>query len=223
MRPLFAVLLLVASAAHAFDHFDGPRVVSNPVGDLTDLFAWVSADANTVNLALTVDPSATSTSSFGPTVQYAFHIESMTAFGVSAVKSTTLICTFDALQQISCWLGADRVISGDASSPLGLSNAGGTFKVFAGPRKDPAFANTQGLRDFRAALIAGAYDQSVCPTIAPGDRAALLNLLKGSSSGAPVNAFASSHVLALVISLDKRLLTAGGDIVSVWASTHQAP
>ncbi len=215
--------MLVASAAHAFDHFDGPRVLGNPAGDLTDLFVWMSADANTVNLALTVDPSATSTSTFGPTVQYVFHIESMTAFGGPAVKSTTLICTFDVLGQISCWLGADRLIFGDASTPLGLSSTDGTFKVFAGPRKDPAFANTQGLRDFRAAFISGAYDLSVCPVIPAGDRAALLNLLKGSSGGAPANAFASSHVLALVIAVDKRVLTAGGNFASVWASTHQAP
>ena len=231
LRSRLAAVALAASlplAAVPLDHLDGPAVTADPASDLTDLYAWMSADGARVQLILSVHPIAPAGSRFSTTTRYVFHAESAASFGAAGTR-TDLICTFDAgtPQRVSCWLGGEY-LTGDASATSGLQSSSGKLKVFAGLRADPAFFNLAGFNQFAQAVMSAApgltLDMAGCPAVGASTSAALVGMLsRDGGSGAGVNAFAGANVLALVVSVDKTLLTAGGPVLSIWASTNKAP
>ena len=44
-----------------------------------------------------------------------------------------------------------------------------------------------------------------------------------AAADAPQDHFLGANLLAIVVQLDKSILTAGGPLVSVWAATHVSP
>jgi hypothetical protein len=222
-----AVALFAAPLALAADHQDGPAATADPSADITDVFAWMSSDASKVNLVMDVFPFAGATPKFSNTVQYVFHTSSRPSFGVAAAGTVNVICTFDASQNVSCWAG-DEYVTGDASSTTGLSSASGKLKVFAGIRNDPFFFNLDGFKatvaDVTAAKGSLTFDSNGCPMLDTPTSTALVNQLKSApDGGAPQNHFLNANLLAIVVQLDKSILTSGGPLVSVWAATHVAP
>ncbi len=208
---LFAALALPGLAA---DHRDSPVPRADPAADLGDIFAWTTADTSQINLVMTVPVAA-----FSDAVQYAFHIESTQAYGTAGVEIDA-ICTFATDQNLECWVGDQDYVSGDASSEQGLLSEAGRFRVFAGKRNDPFFFNSSGFNATVAAVVSAApnldFDGAGCPTIDNATSAALLEQLATGGDG-----FASLSVQAIVMQIDRSLITAGGDIVAVWASTHR--
>jgi hypothetical protein len=210
--------------ARSADHLDAPATKADPTVDLNDLYTWM--DGNNFILALTSFPAATTASKFSNAVQYVIHTSSGATFGTTTANED-LICTFDTLQNISCWLGTDEYITGNASQPAGLASADGKFKVFAGLRADPFFFNLDGFHHAEA-TVEGATgltaDVAGCPTLDPATAAVLRTQLQTSPDGGPAtDFFANLDGLAIVVSIDKSLVTKGGAIVSTWASTHKAP
>jgi hypothetical protein len=222
-----AVILFAAPLALAADHQDGPAATADPSADITDVFAWMSPDASMVNLVMDVFPFATGTPLFSNTVQYVFHTSSRPSFGMASAASVNVICTFDTGQTISCWAGAEYV-TGDASSATGLTSASGKLKVFAGLRNDPFFFNLDGFKatvaDVTAAKGSLGFDTHGCPALdAPTVTALVTQLATAPDGGAPQNHFLGANLLAIVVQVDKSILTSGGPLVSVWAATHVAP
>lgn len=229
LRGLLALTVTsVASWAVAADHRDAPGVKMDPPADINDLYSWV--DGNNVILALTVLPQAGADAAFSPDVQYVFHTQSHAGFG-STGTPLDIICTFDAAKTIQCWAGADEYVTGDASDPAGISSASAKFKVFAGLRDDPFFFNLDGFNETVSFVTTNAntlmFDEAFCPAITPD----LSGILVGKLSTDPLSTppggpakdfFAGLNTLAIVISIDKTLLTGGGEIMSVWASTNTA-
>lgn len=206
---------LAGASLFAADHVDGPAVTADPAADIADIFAWTTPDAQNVNLVLTLPAAA-----FSDAVQYAFRIESAPAFGQAGV-STDIICTFDAAQAVQCWAGDDDYVTGDASSEMGLVSGTGRMRVFTGPRNDPFFFNSTGFNTARQTIIGAApsltFDGAGCPVLDAATSQALITQL--STGG---DAFALGTVLALVVQVDRSLVTAGGDVVAVWGSTHRS-
>jgi len=216
--------------AHSSDHLDSPAVKADPTVDINDVYTWM--DGNNLVLALTVFPAAMGPTDAGPgsqfsdKVQYVIHTSSGAAFGQTTANED-IICTFSVAQQISCWVGTDEYVTGDASATTGITTADGKFKVFAGLRADPFFFNLDGFHH-AVATVEGATgltaDVAGCPTLDPATAAALRSQLQTSpDGGAPVDFFAPLNGLAIVMSVDKSLVTKGGAIVSTWASTHRVP
>jgi len=230
---LVAVTLFVAvgigtGTARAFDHRDGPGVSVDPSTDITDLFAWMSADATTLNMVMTVSPAATEFSKFSGAAAYVFHTASLNAYGDPPGAPVDVICTFaqGSIQTTSCWVGTQDYVTGDASVTSGLVSTAGHLRVFAGLRDDPAFVNLDGFQHFLSSIVAAspiAGDAAGCPTINALTSAALVNFLQqdAGGTGAGSNVFLGENVLALVVSVDVSLLNGGGPIVSVWGSTNQ--
>ena len=160
-------------------------------------------------------------------VQYALHIESSAKYGVAGDKSD-IICTFDADQKISCWVGTQDYVTGDASVTDGIKSESGKTRVFAGLRADPFFFNLEGFKDTVATVdaVAGGltFDGSGCPTVDAATSAAVVGLLQGTAngSGPAKNFFEAANVLSIVLEVDSALVTTGGPIVAVWGSTHKA-
>jgi len=231
---LVAVFTAGASAL-ASDHIDAPATIADPAADITDVYAWMSADGKSVELALDVSPFATATTKFSDAVTYAIHVNSNTAFNskVSTPKETLIICQFNTAGTIQCWAGKDEYVTGDASKTAGIASASGKLKVFAGLRNDPFFFNLTGFKNAVGAVEASQGSASPlpvnvagCPTVPPATSMALVNALKLSGTAAnsaapPVDTFAGKNVLAIVLEIDKTVLTVGGPVLGIWSSTHQ--
>jgi hypothetical protein len=221
---LVAALLVIP--AHASDHLDGPAVIAQPEADISDLYTWM--DGNNVVLVMGVTPFATLATKFSDKIQYVFHTQSQSMF-FGTPTPLDIICTFDVAQKVSCWVGTADYLSGDASATTGLTSASGKVKVFAGLRDDPAFFNVDGFNlaatEFRSVAANVTYDAAGCPALNAAQAAALAQSLSKNPLTQPpsaaLDAFSGKNVLGLVVSIDKTLLTAGGPIVSVWASTNK--
>ena len=224
-RALTLAALLCTSAALAADHRDGAAVLTDPSTDINDVFVWTSSDGTKVNLAMTVFPAATTAARFSNVAQYIFHTASSPGYGMAAAATEDVLCTFDASQRISCW-GGGEYVTGDASATAGLTSTSGKLRVFAGLRDDPFFFNLDGFKE-TAHLVHDAagsltFDPAFCPALDPAISSALVTqLMSKPGGGPPEDFFAGLNTLAIVVQIDKALVTRGGSTVSVYASTRK--
>ena len=237
LRPALGTLAAVASVATIIgyaasalsaDHQDGPATTSEPPADINDVYTWM--DGTNVVLAMTVYPGASPGSQFSNNVQYVFHTGSAAAGLGATTNPVDVIATFDATQKISVWVGTADYVKGDASPTAGLTSASGKVKVFAGLRADPFFFNLDGFKQTlldvqAAAAVTGTgalvFNEAGCPTLDAVTSGKLVTQLQTNvDGGAPANHFAALNGLAIVVSVDKSLLTKGGAVVSVWGGTY---
>ena len=225
---LVAAIALIGTV-QAADHADSPRAAADPAADITDVFAWMSPDARRVNLIMGIGRDVAPDARFSDAVQYVFRTGSDDVYSVASLPdaTTNIICTSDAEQVVTCRVGAITV-SGDAGDPAGISDPEGRVRVFAGPRNDPFFFNGSGFRQTARVVTEAApgltFDEAGCPALNADTAAALREQLRTEPDGSPAqDDFAGFNILALVLSIDKSLLTRGGPILEVWGSTHLRP
>lgn len=196
------------------------------MADITDVYAWMSTTSN-LALAMDVSPLDDGTHSFDPSILYVFHLTSKAGsrpVDVSGGTETDVICRFASNTSVQCWVTSAGTmkdyVTGDPSSPAGVTSISGKVKVFAGRRSDPSSFNASG---FNAAiptftsLIGSSPDLAGCPTGITGAQAGGLRgtLATGSDS------FAATNVMAIVVQIDKSLVNADKNtVVGVWGSTH---
>lgn len=219
----------LSGTAIAADHQDGPQAKADPAADITDIYSWM-ADANTVALVMDVMPDAGTDAKFSDKVQYVFHTSSGAAYGATS-NAVDIICEFDAKQEASCWIGVTEFVEGHASDTGGITSSSKKVRLFAGLRDDPFFFNLDG---FKAAvkdvvdkapslMSSGAFhaaDQG-CPTLDANTVHALDTQLATAPDGsAAKDHFAKFNVLAIVLAVDKSLLTKGGPIIAVNGATY---
>ena len=218
--------LALTRPAQSADHRDAPKTKAEAAADINDVFTFM--DGSNYVMAMTVFPFADGSAKFSDSVQYVFHTTSGSKFGESTSKSD-IICTFDAAQAATCWVGSDDYVTGNASAEAGMKSASGKTKVFAGRRGDPFFFNLSGFTDTVAAVDKAKPSLTQftagCPTLDTATTTALGGLLKETASTADparTNAddFVKASALVITVSVDKSLVTKGGPFVSVWASTN---
>ena len=220
------MMLCLSQSSRSADHVDGPAASSDPAADITDVFAWMSPDAQSVFLVMDLVRNATTASQFSNSVQYVFHTTSRPSFGAPPGPEVTLICTFNQAQIIQCWAGTDEFVTGDANIVDGIVSDDGKFRVFAGLRNDPFFFNLAGFRA-TARIVAGAaaslqFDPAGCPLLDAATSQALVSQLgTAPGGGSAVNNFDRFNVLAIVIAIDKSIVTKNGPILSFWGSTNR--
>ena len=223
---VIVMMLFLSQSSRSADHADGPAALADPAADITDVLAWMSPDAQRVFLVMDLVRNATTASRFSDSVQYVFHTTSRPSFGAPPSPEATLICTFNQAQIIQCWAGNDEYVTGDASTITGIVSDDGKFRVFAGLRNDPFFFNLAGFRA-TSRMVAGAaaslqFDPAGCPLLDATTSAALVTQLRTAPGGGPaVNNFDRFNVLAIVIAIDKSIVTKNGPILSVWGSTNR--
>jgi len=224
---LLAVTVIPALVLAA-DHGDSPAAASEPAADITDLYAWMSADATKLNLVMGVYSDAGENATFSDEVAYVFSVTSWTAYGGQNPDLTRVLCKFlaDGVK-VECWLGNDYVV-GDPTDPEGIVSDNGGLRVFAGRRDDPFFLEYTGFNNTVNAAVdavaSGAvteFDREYCPVLTPEQGTALRGLLTSGDNGALAsNTFAGQSILALVVQVDKSLVNSGGPVLGVSASTH---
>jgi hypothetical protein len=230
-----ATAIIHPRLARSADHLDAPATKAEAAADVNDVYAFLDkpGDPTTkVIYAMTVFPAAPAGAKFSDTVQYVIHTSSGAKFGATT-SDLNIICTFDAAQKAQCWAGADEYVTGDASAATGITSASGKFKVFAGLRADPFFFNLAGFKNAVATVESAAaaltFNDAGCPQLNTPTAQALQGQLSHDPDGgigttsAPVDFFKNLNGLAIVVELDKTVATKGGNIVSVWGSTHRKP
>jgi|SRR5688572_20654288 len=230
LRTLAAVLALgVPIAALAADHLDSADAVANnePSADITDLYAWMTADATKLNLVAAVSANAGPNAVFSDAVIYQFAVSSSASFGAPQ-QSTLVTCKFIDGTNIECWAGNDYVV-GNPSDTRGIVSDRGGLRVFAGRRDDPFFLEYNGFLNTVDAAVAAVqanqvtFDDAACPLLTEEQGAALLGALTSGNDGADAsNTFAGQSVLALVVQIDKTIVNGGGPILGVSASTYSS-
>jgi hypothetical protein len=136
------------------DHIDGPRQISDPSADLTDLFAFTSPEnpARTV-LAVNVFPTCGVGAVFSNAINHSIVVRRARVAGLGdATKFETsdpeirFSFRFEALergpnqqpvQRGTCILPGGQILSFVANEENGSSTSDSTFRVFAGLRSDP--------------------------------------------------------------------------------------
>ena len=230
MKQINRLLLLAGAIAFAAtqpgnrvlaaDHADGPAASADPTSDIDDVYAWMSPDTTDVNLVMTIGRDVPGTFKLSDKVQYVFHVSSRPAFGAAAASEQLVIAEFATDGKVKLWVGMDEYLEGDASSESGLETKNGRVKVFTGVRNDPFYFNLKGFQDVARTVGTVAsqlqFDPAGCPRL---DAATAGTLVRGLGTGA--DDFLRFNAFAIVVSIDKSLLTKGGPIVSVWGSTHR--
>ena len=231
--------LLVTQLSHAADHLDSPTLAAMPMADINDVYAWM--DGTKINLAMTISPDDVDARTFGPGVQYVFHVHSKTGIGVGIPGTgteTRVLCTFVSNTSAQCWvIGADGMvkdyITGDPSNTAGISSGSGKMRMFAGKRSDPFFFNLQGFREaikaVRAAAPAVMLEVDGCPknlsnlqvqTVA-ANLGAAIPVGEAPCPNATRDCFANLNVKTILVQVEKSLVTASANTaIGVWASTH---
>jgi hypothetical protein len=223
--PILAMMLL-SQSSRAADHVDSPRTATDPTADITDQYAWMSPNAQSVFLIMGFVRNASTESRFSDSVQYVLHTTSRAKFGDAPSPEVNIICVFSKAQMIQCWAGNESYVTGDASNPSGITSADGKLRVFAGLRQDAMFFNSAGFRatarQVTAALPSLQFDAASCPTVDVATSDALVTQLRTSPTGSsPANAFDALNELMIIIAVDKSILTKNGPILSVWVSTNR--
>lgn len=208
----------VGCSARASDHLDTPSVIANPQADIGDVYAWTSYNGRQLNLVMTVVGH-----SFSDRIQYVFHVDSGKRFG-HTTQTTDIVCRFPAANRTECNVGAADSAAGDATRPEGLEGRHGRFRVFAGLRDDPYFNNVKGTRAaYQVAATAlrngAAVDAAGCPSFDRSTSQAILDQWRHSDGGPGTNFLAGWTASAIVVSVDLPLVTHGGKLLAIWATT----
>jgi len=206
-------MLVWNAPSHAADHLDAPAVKTNPMADITDVYAWMDSGGQKVNLVMDVSPGDPGTGSgarhFGPSILYVFHVTSVAAFGPPPLTgtATNVICKFANDTSVECWVGNKDYVTGDPTAAGGITSTSGKVKVFAGRRSDPFFFNFNGLVDTitevdtlegsngsgldalkdAAGCLNSAAAETLIESAAGSARATLQEGARGSAGNAPCN------------------------------------
>ena len=79
-----------------------------------------------------------------------------------------------------------------------------------------------GMASGASADILCTFDAAGCPALDSTTANALVTQLRSApGGGAPTDHFAGANTLAIVVQIDRTLVTAGGATVAVWASTNK--
>ena len=221
VRGLGLAIGMIASAgvSHGANHLDTPTVIMNPRADIGDLFAWMSSDGRRVNMAMTIVGH-----SLSDRLTYLFTVDSGAQFG-RTTASIEIACRFRTAGVADCAIGDDDHVAGNANGPEGLTGLDGRVRVYAGLRDDPFFNNVRGSRaayDVAAASIrAGApVDEAGCPNLSAETSRTMLEEWRHTQGGPATNFLAGWTSASIVLSIDRELVTRGGDLIAVWAATR---
>lgn len=217
---LLTALLAVRGSSYASDHLDTPTVIADPAADISDIYTWMAPDGRHVNLVMNIVAHR-----FSDRLLYVFHVESGERFG-KTTASTPLVCRFDVMNAIECWVGETDYVRGDASSTAGLEGNNRRFRVFAGLRDDPFFNNVKGTRAAYGVAGAGlrhgtATDRAHCPRFDLTTSQAIRDAWRHTDRGPATNFLAGWKSSALVISVDLDVVNRGGRLLAVWGAVHK--
>ena len=196
-----------AGLASAADHRDSPLNVSNPTADINDVYAFRSP-VNPQNLVVAISanplivPSDNSSRGvFDDDVTFQIHVDG----DGDLIDDATVTISKDGDTLVFEGLGDPIAAKITMPGEDPVINKAGPITAFAGLRDDPFFFDLAGFNAFLA------NPQVPSAGLRPAD------------AGAPVDAFAGTNILAIVVELPISALT-GGDstsgVIKTWVSSE---
>ncbi|ASJ74282.1 DUF4331 family protein [Granulosicoccus antarcticus] len=208
--------LLASGAAYSADHADSPNQrgsLAARQADITDVYAFMNpSDSDELVLMLLVAPDASGvlpdsepTPTFASDISYNILMQNYS--GTTAGDHLRISCMFtDATPQV-VFCGLDSLsVSGD----VGTTTATEGLRVFTGITDDPFFFNSGGLNaTFNADPPSPMFEEGANPD------SPFVN------ATGQFNAFADQNVLAIVIGVDRDLVTnnQASPELRLWAAT----
>lgn len=199
-----AAAVAVASAAWlgaavAADHNDPPARITGQAdaADIADLYAWHTADAQTLKIVLTFAgpamPVANQTGTYDADVLYGIHIDN----NGDNVANTDIWIRYgqNDLGEFGLQVVGLPGEAGPISGAVETTLTGTTAKVWTGLRDDPFFFDLQGFQDTLQTGVL-AFDNTR-------------------------DSFAGRNVTAIVIEVPIAAAIAGGSNLSIWATTSR--
>lgn len=214
--------LLAAGTATAADHRDSPSLdpldttspTANPNADLrediNDLYAFMNPNnAEELILVLTVFRDAQPDTTFSTTITHDFLIESSVTANSPATASMRLSCVFPTVTEVTCTL-LENVTATSTVGATDQTFQQGGMRVYAGLREDPFFFNGPGLN---MTLPEGEEFADMSP--------GLMFQAAADANGGQADAFAGENTLAIVVGVDRDLLTMNqaAPVLKIWAAT----
>ena len=222
------------------DHLDAPLVKTDGRIDVTDLYAFATAN-HTTSLMLNVNPlmspGMTKTARFRQRALYEFKIDTNgnaqadIAYRVkfSRLRTRSDGATYQkyvikratgAAANRHVWSGTTIAVGTTTAYGHGLKTTGllGGGKAFAGPRDDPFYFDLVGFKHLKARLLAGSTTVG-----SPGDAActdgsdAMTDHLLSCFSG--VDTFAGTNISSIVLRVPNAKVGGTGHAIGVWATT----
>lgn len=215
-------MVLVSGAAFPADHADSPNQrgsLAKRQADITDVYAFMNPNGgngllagNELVLMVLVGPDASgvlptgdTTPTFASDINYIVLMQNYN--GTTAGEHIRITCTFtDTTPQIaSCKLG-DLSVSGD----VGTTTAIHGLRIFTGISDDPFFFNGGGLNaSFNATPPSPMFAEGANPASS------------FANPNGQLNGFAGQNILAIVIGIDRALVTnnQASPELRLWAAT----
>jgi len=215
-KKLFAVagLALLASAtfasyAGAADHRDSPSNISNPTADINDVYAFRSpTNANNLVVAISANPLIVPADNarrgvFDPAVQFKINVDGNGDLSPDAVVNIRRAGDTLVFEGLGEAIAAQITAPGQAP----VINRASPVTAFAGLRDDPFFFDLAGFQAFVANPQAPAAG------------------LRAAGAGSPVDAFAGTNILAIVVELPVTAMTGGANAntgtIKTWVTSHR--
>lgn len=188
-----AGLALGSSGVFAADHSEAPGTMADLAGDISDFYAWHTADDKVVAvLDFAGLAAAGSAATYDADMLYGIHIDNngdnepdidvWVRFGQNGAGEWGV--------QVVDLPGADATVEGAVDTVI---DAGGGLRVFAGPREDPFFFDLEGyLETLDTQTIA--FDMTR-------------------------DSFAGLNVTAIVVEMDAATASGGMDGFQMWATS----
>ncbi|HWC30472.1 MAG TPA: DUF4331 family protein [Dehalococcoidia bacterium] len=206
-----AASALFATIASAADHRDSPINVSNPTADINDVYAFRSpTNPNNLVVAISVNPLIVPSDNatrgvFDSLVTYQIHVDGNGDLADDAMVNIRRAGNSLILEGLGAPIVAEITPPG-AAQPV-ISSQGGVT-VFAGLRDDPFFFDLAGFQAFLANPKVPAKG------------------LRPAGGGDPVDAFAGTNILSIVVELPVTAVTGGANansgVIKTWVSTSRS-
>jgi hypothetical protein len=205
-----AAIVLGGSILWAADHIDAPAV-TNQTTDITDIYAFKGADANSrvfvVNTQGLLSPTATAAAKFDANTLIEINIDNnndnVEDLVIQAIYDGTNMKFYGPVKPTSTGLKSqlEGAVTGTVgvtaynASPVMATGTNG-IKVFAGPRDDPFFFDLDQYKKIIAGTASGFNN--------PG-----------------TDTFASKNVMSVVVEVPVSLLGATTGKINIWAETKK--
>jgi uncharacterized protein DUF4331 len=196
---LLILALGLVPAANAADHLDSPGVANNGAADITDLYAFSTANGNKTVLVLNVNPGAgalpQSGTTFGPGIQYNIKIDTngdykpdvtyMARFGAPSHGVQSMKLYRNGSLVSNGWTGQDNAVAGGGKATAGLYD-------------DPFFFD---LAAFQGQVLGSGNGRSFCDS----------NV---------ADFFQGLNVSSIILKVPNSQIGGSGANIGVWATTN---
>ena len=198
-----------AGLAGAADHRDSPLNVSNPTADVNDVYAFRSReDPQNLVVAISANPLIAPSDNatrgvFDDDVTFQIHVD----VNGDLIDDATVDIHKDGDNLVFEGLGDPIAAKITQPGEAPVINRAGPVKAFAGLRDDPFFFDLAAFQAFVANPQAPAMG------------------LRPAGAGAPVDAFAGTNILAIVVELPITLITgeqsSASGVIKTWVSAER--